>query len=98
MEVTQYLILSKGVKRWKPSIKLVSSLKNTMPSNSVAVRLNLVLPDSIFDKPQLEATIKINDSDISKPIIKAETLDNIKQELNKNLGIDLSINIITQVD
>lgn len=96
MEISQYLIVSPGPKRWKPKVKLVSSLKGNMPSNSIALRLNLHLPDSIFEKPKLEAVIRIDEKDISKPAISAQVLDNIKVELNKQLGVDLTINVVEE--
>ena len=94
MEISQYLIISSGKKRWNPIVKLVKKLTGSMPSNSVAIKLNIHLPDSIFEKPQLQATIKIKDEDISKPVITAETLDNIKAEFSKNMAIDMNIQIV----
>lgn len=94
MEISCFLIVSEGKKRYSPNIKIVKSLKGNMPSNAVAIKVNLNLPDSIFKKPQLQATIKIDESDVSKPVIDAKVLDNIKAEMSKYLGIDMSINIV----
>lgn len=94
MEINQYLIISPGARSYKPKIKLVASLSGTMPSNSVALKLNIHLPDSLFKKPQLQATIKIKDSDVSKPVINAEVLDNIKEAVSTQLGVDLTINVV----
>lgn len=94
MEISQYLIVSPGKHKWKVNVKLASSLKGNMPANAVAIKLNLVLPDTIFDKPQLQATIKVRPEDIAKPVINAETLDNIKAVLNQNLGVEMSIKIV----
>lgn len=96
MEISQYIIVSPGAKSYKPKIKLVSSLKGQMPANAIAIRLNFNLPNSIFEKPKLEATIKINPDDLSKPTINAEVLDNIKAELNQKLGIEMTINVVEQ--
>ncbi len=94
MVINQYLIISEGARKYSPSVKLVKTLKGTMPSNSIALKLNIHIPDAIFKKPQLEATIKINESDITKPLINAETIDNIKQVLSQNLGIDMTIQMV----
>lgn len=94
MEVNHYLIITPGARRHSPNVKLVKGLKGTMRSDSVAIKLNIILPDSIFQKPQLQATIKVKDEDIAKPIINAETLDNIKVAFQQNLGIDMNIHIV----
>jgi len=96
MQISAYLIISKGLKKWNPQMKLSKKLTGSMPSSSVAVRLCIELPDTIFEKPQLQASIKINEADIQKPIINAEVLDNIKAEFQKNLGIEMSINVVEQ--
>lgn len=94
MEISSFLIISPGKRRYSPNVKLVKSLKGNMPSSSVALKLNIEIPDSIFQKPQLQATIKINEADISKPIIDAKTIDNIKEVLSQHLAVDMSIKII----
>lgn len=96
MNISKYLIISKGPKKWNPHVKIVNTLSGSMPSNSVALKLNISLPDTIFDKPQLQATIKIKDEDISKPVINAETLDNIKQVFAQQLGIDMNVQVVEQ--
>lgn len=94
MIINQYLIVSQTTKPWNAKVKLSKTLKGNMPANAIAIKLNIIIPDAIFKKPQLEATIKINEADVSKPIINAEVLDNIKMALNQNLGIDLKIEVV----
>jgi hypothetical protein len=91
MQINQYLIISPGKKRLNPNVKLVKSLKGQMPSNAVALKLNIQIPDSIFQRPQLEASIKINEEDVSKPMINAAVLDNIKEAFQQQLGVDVNI-------
>lgn len=90
MRINQYLIISEG-KRFSPNVRLVKTLKSKMPSNAIALKLNIEIPDAIFKKPQLEASIKIDENDITKPQINATVLDNIKQVLKQELGVDVKI-------
>ncbi len=89
MEIDQYLIISAGKKN--ANVKLVKTLKGTMPSNAVALKLNISIPDSIFKRPQLQASIKINEEDISKPIINSVVIDNIAEVFKQQLGVDVTI-------
>lgn len=91
MEISQYLIISEGKKRYNPNVKLVKTLKGNMPSNAVALKLNINIPDSIFKRPQLQASIKINEEDINKPIINAAVIDNITEVFKQQLGVDVTI-------
>lgn len=105
MEIHTYLIVTPKFKSsysdrpYKADLKLVQKAKGTsMASNAVAIKVTLDIPDSIFIKPQLQATIKIDKNSVSPPVIEAEVLDNITEMLNKQLGIDLKINMIQQQD
>jgi len=97
MNITSYLIITPSKKSWNPSLKLVKSLKGTMPANSIAIKLNLDIPNAIFQKPQLSATIKIDESQISKPVIDAQVLDNIQETLSQQLGIEMQVNLIEPI-
>lgn len=91
MVIDQYLIISEGKKKWNPNVKLVKTLKGNMPSNAIALKLNIDIPDSIFKRPQLQASIKINEEDISKPVINGEVLDNIKEVFKQQLGVEVTL-------
>lgn len=91
MEISQYLIISEGKKKFNPNVKLVKSLKGTMPSNAIALKLKIDIPDSLFKRPQLQASIKINEEDVAKPEINAAVLDNIKEVFKQQLGVDVKI-------
>jgi len=91
MEITQYLIISEGKKRWNPNVRLVKTLKGTMPSNAIALKLNIEIPESIFKKPQLQASIKIDEKDISKPLIDAKVMNNISEVVKQRLGLEMTI-------
>jgi hypothetical protein len=91
MIISAYLIISEGRRKYSPSVKLAKSLKGKMPTNAIPFKLNIEVPDSIFKKPQFEATIKINEEDISKPVINAHTLDNIRETFEQQLGIEVTL-------
>jgi hypothetical protein len=103
MEIFTYLVItpvyknSYSDKPYRADLKLVKSVKGTsMASNAVPIKLALEIPDELFSKPQLQATIKIDKNKVSAPVIDAEVLDNITEMINKQLGVDLKINLVTK--
>ncbi len=101
MNIIKYLIITPKYSRYNQThptgadVKIIASLKGgRIPSNAVPLKLELNLPDALFSRPQLQATIKIDESSVSAPVIDAQVLDNIKQELQKQIGVDLTINIV----
>lgn len=59
--------------------------------NEVAISCNLELPDALFKKPSMEATIIIPDEAALPQIITAETANNIKEAIEQAAGINVRI-------
>lgn len=68
-----------------------------MDANSVVLKLNLDLPETLFKKPQLEATIAVDPDKVSAPVITSKILDNIQEALQKSVGANLGINVIEDI-
>lgn len=99
MKIEKYLILTprytyKNSSLQGVDVKICASTSGTMAANAIALKLNIELPDDIFKKPQLEATIKVDKDKVTSPVINAQVLHNIQQEISKIIGVDLNINIV----
>lgn len=99
MKIEKYLILTpqynyRSKELTNIVVKICASTSGTMAANAIALKLNLNLPDDLFKKPQLEATIDIGKDKVAAPIITADILHNIQAEISKQIGVDLQINVI----
>lgn len=96
MIIRKYLVVTQGKTKYSsPKVKLINDIKNSIiQANSVVLKLNLELPDSLFQKPQLEATIVIDKNMVSQPTINADVIDNIKDVLKQQLGAELLISVV----
>jgi hypothetical protein len=54
----------------------------------------LDIPEDLFIKPQLEASIQVPSDSVNKPVIEADVIDNIQEIVSRELGIDLNIGIL----
>lgn len=92
----RYFIITPSSDRWRePTVKLVTKTTGVnIAGNAVVMKINLKLPEALFKKPQLEATIMVNSDQISKPLISADVMDNIKEVLKKQTSADVEIRII----
>ena len=81
----------KSYRQWIKSSVSVTANKPSTASNEVAIKLNLVLPDTLFEQPQLVANITIPENDTAKPEISADVQDNIAELLSEHLGINVSV-------
>lgn len=96
MQLTRYLVIGykpNAFPRRNPSARL-SVQSPSLKGNEIAVALKIDVPDSLFKVPQLRASITVPEDSVSAPVIEAEVLENIKEELNQQLGVDLSIQVI----
>lgn len=99
MELRKYLVITPPTSRYRgvPNVKLINKLgKSSIASNAVVLKLNLDLPDALFQKPQLEATIKVAPDQVSKPVIEPEVLQNIQEVMKKQLGVDITLTVVEE--
>lgn len=81
----------------KGSYSLSARLTQKMPalkSDEVALSLSVKVPETLFRKPALRASITVPEEAISRPVIDAGVVDNIREMVMQNLGVDLTIAVI----
>lgn len=92
MYVERYLIIGKK-KYCKGSVRL-SVNTPSIQSHEIAVKILLDVPDELFSKPRLEASISVPRDSVSAPVIEADVVNNIEEIISKELGVDLNISLI----
>ena len=92
LENTFYLALSrKGL--WSLSGRISQRLP-ALKSGEVALALTVKLPETLFRKPSLRASVEVPESSVSTPVIDSVVLDNIKEVIAQQLGADLTIAVV----
>ena len=59
--------------------------------DEVALQLTVELPDAIFKKPSLSASVVVPEGTVKGPVIDATVVDNIRAVVSRELGVNLSI-------
>lgn len=65
-----------------------------LDADEVAVKVNLELPDALFDKPSLEAKIVVPKEAVSKPVITADVIDNVQDIIKQNTGFEVRLEVV----
>lgn len=65
--------------------------------NEVSIEMNLTLPDMLFRKPHLSATIVVPDEAAAPKLVNVETADNIKDAIETVTGMEVKIEIVGPV-
>lgn len=95
LEQTFYLALSQNG-RWRLSGRLTKSLP-ALKVGEIALSLSVKLPETLFKKPSLRASIEIPESAVSAPVIDSTVVDNIREVVSQQLGVDLTIAVVDPV-
>lgn len=61
--------------------------------NEVAVLCNLELPDMLFKKPQISASIIVSDKDAAPFTIDADTSNNVRDAIEAATGMEVRLTI-----
>lgn len=70
--------------------------KPSLDWNEISIQMNLVIPDSLFRKPQLSANITIPDEAALSKVISADVQDNVKEAIEQATGMEVKLNLIVQ--
>ncbi len=65
-----------------------------MRPDEVAIQIELVLPNSVFKRPQIQAQITIPESAVSPAQIDAATSQNVKDAIIQATGLDVKLTVI----
>jgi len=78
----------------------VKALKNRpgLNWNEVSIFVNLELPNQLFQKPQLSAQIKVDESQVSPMEIDVETQNNIREAIESAAGLEVRLELVSHDD
>lgn len=61
--------------------------------DEVSIYMTLNIPDQIFSRPALQATITIPESAVNKDPLTAEVVDNVKEAIETTTGLKFSVSV-----
>lgn len=93
MKTVGYLCIKKN--GYRSSARFVKT-SPALDFNEIAVRLEIELPDELFAKPRLEATIKVPKEAVSAPIIPAEVIDNTQDIIKQSTGFEVRLTAVAE--
>lgn len=91
MDCEFYLIFARKARHWNGMNVRLAHKKPALEPGEVPIKVSASLPDALFARPQLNATIKITDDKVTAPVVSAEITQNIEKIVGEALGIDLKI-------
>lgn len=59
------------------------------------MRLELDIPDQLFDRPFLQGSITIPKDAVSAPVIDASIVDNVQEVIKQQTGVEVRLNVIS---
>ena len=92
MKISRYLVVEKAPNS-KPKVRVTTNLP-ALGQYEVSMELDLDLPDELFVKPMLSASITIPSESVMIPTIDTEVVENIKELVSQELGVKLSIAVV----
>lgn len=88
MEVGFFLIVTDS-----GAIRTVKS-KPTVKHNEISIAMQLDLPDSLFDKPTLQARIIVDDKQVNTKELEVKMLSNIQEAIEERMNSEVTLRIV----
>ena len=88
MKIKKWIIInSRGSCRF-------TTKKPGLDGDEVSILLSLEIPDALFNKPRLEASIAVPDESVRSDIINTVVCENVQEAINQASGLDFAIRIV----
>lgn len=78
-------------------LKVLKSKPSTR-SDEIAVKINLSIPNALFEKPVIEFRVKIPESAATLPTLEADITDDLAVRLEEQLGQRVHLTISSEPD
>ncbi len=85
-----YLIFKKPTRYATPTVRLTKGCPS-LDRKEIAMKIKMELPGILFEQPQLEANISVEESSIVPKVIAPETIKTIQDSIEQSSGIRLEI-------
>lgn len=69
-----------------------------MNADEVAIFLEIELPNALFSKPQLTATLKIPAAAVPSSTINADVIDNVEHAIKTATGLEMRVSVVDPPD
>ncbi len=71
-----------------------SNNQPTTTQNEVAMKLNIDLPDDLFKRQHLEATMQIPGTVVNRQTLTPIVIDNIAEAIRTSTGLDIVVKVV----
>jgi len=88
MIIQKYLVIKSN-----GSAKVVER-EPRLERNEISLRLSLEIPNALFERPRLEATMKIPTEAIPKIKITPTVSDNVEKLIRQSTGLNMHVTVI----
>ena len=86
MKVSNWLVINRN------GVKTVRKSKPSLDWDEIAVKLNLEIPDELFRRPTIEASVKVTDvpNTVYEPELIIASVQDIEQQLGAKINLTVS--------
>lgn len=86
MKVSNWLVINRN------GVKTVRKSKPSLDWDEIAVKLNLEIPDELFRRPTIEASVKVTDvpNTVYQPDLIIASINDIEQQLGAKVNLTVS--------
>ena len=65
-----------------------------LAAGEVPIKVMVEVPEALFVRPQLQARVIVPESCVSRPVIDATVLDNVREVLQQQTGLDITVSLV----
>lgn len=101
MEISAYMVLKSRKSRYRGSElefaggRIISKKPENLGRDEISIKLNMKIPDAVFTRPTLIATIEIPEPK-NEFTISPEVQEQVTEQLQESLGINIDLQVVAE--
>lgn len=96
MILTKYLVIrayKNRYKQWETKMD-IREREPVLKGDEISVKLELEIPNALFERPKLEARVSVPPEAVGSPQITTKVTDNLEKLLKESTGLNLTLKLI----
>ncbi len=74
----------------------VTHKKPNLGADEISILINLSIPDELFEKPHLEASITIPDEVAARDTLSEDVVDSVRIAIEQKTGLEFKVSVVYQ--
>lgn len=72
----------------------LTKARPAMRWDEISLQIDVTIPDEMFRRPHLQASIKVPDEAVQQRVISTDVIDNVQESIRQATGLEIAVKVV----